>query len=183
MKEINVQMITLEQVNIIETVPQKESDSNFTDADYRHLAARKHEGDENGNTWCKFASLQIPLESEALGLTDVVIGDSRTVSVKESESNVQCEHGEIIVARKHHGDENGTTEYTIAQVYARINTTKILIPCVAINPEEKTCKESDGSYMEIAGKCMVGRRHNGDENKNTTYTFAHIAVPYVSVMR
>lgn len=36
MKEINVQMITLEQVNIIETVPQKESDSNFTDADYRH---------------------------------------------------------------------------------------------------------------------------------------------------
>lgn len=44
-------------------------------------------------------------------------------------------------------------------------------------------KESDGSYMESEGKCMVGRRHNGDENKNTTYTFAHIAVPYVSIVR
>lgn len=162
------------------TNKQKESKSNFQSIE-QILVGRVHDGDENGQTKCKFATPVIDKQKLPEWVSDVVIRNTRTVEMKESKSDFRCNDGEVILGRIHNGDENGTTAYFVGELALALKVDEYVDlfarGCfVHTDCEEKTCKESDGDIMEVDGKCIVGRKHIGDENANTTYTFAKIAV-------
>ncbi len=181
MSKISIQKLNLNLTGITEDGEQKESDSSFEAPEGCHIVARLHSGDENGRSKCKYGRFELSLEAEQLGFGEIVYGERRTVTVKESASDVRCESGEIIVKRVHTGDENGNTQYTLAQVYVRISGTQILVPCRTGEITHVTVKESSGNCAESAGRSMVARSHKGDENKDTTYGFAKIYVTYITI--
>ncbi len=165
---------------------QKESGSVFQGNGYQILVARQHKGDENGNTICTFASLSVEGTGLPDWITGVMVQKVRDVTVKESESDIQCADGEVIMGRTHIGDENGETTYSIGEVIVLVEAKddmylKAKGCCVHTDIEEKTCKESEGKLMDYEGRCIVGRKHQGDENKDTTYTFAKIAIEISSL--
>lgn len=180
MSEVIIQKLYLNLTGLTESTAQKEAGSSFEAPKGYHIVARLHKGDENGSTKCKYARFELPLEAEQLGFGEIVYGERRTVTVKESSSKVKGEEGEIIVKRVHTGDENGNTQYTFAPVYARINGTRILVPCKYRELTEVTVKESSGIYAESKDKSMVSRSHKGDENADTTYGFAKLYIEYTT---
>lgn len=181
MSKVSIQKLYLNLTGVTEGREQKESHSSFEAPEGCHIVARLHSGDENGISKCKYGRFELSLEAEQLGFGEIVYGEQRTVTVKESDSMVRCENGEVIVKRTHTGDENGDTQYTLAQVYVRISGTQVLVPCRTDKITNVTVKESIGNYAESAGKSMVVRTHKGDENKNTTYGFAGIYVTYITM--
>lgn len=180
MSEVTIQKLYLNLTGMTESTAQKEADSSFKAPEGCHIVARLHNGDENGSTKCKYARFELPLEAEQLGFGEVVYGDRRTVTVKESSSKVKGEDGEIIIKRVHTGDENGNTQYTFAQVFVRINGTRILVPCKTGASTEVTVKESSGNYAESKDKSMVLRNHKGDENADSTYGFSKMYIEYTT---
>lgn len=174
--------IAMNLINTTEVGPQDESKSVFQGEGYQILVGRRHKGDENDSTWCKFASLSLEGVEVPSWIAGVIVQKVREVEIKkESESDIQCSDGEVIMGRTHIGDENDPTTYTIGEVILLIEVEDDMYLrargcCVHIEKEEITCGESEGKWMEVEGKCIVGRKHIGDENKDTTYTFAKIAI-------
>lgn len=146
------------------------------------IAARYHYGDENGNSAVKFARLALPLEATFAGYVDVWLEYARQVTQKESNSDVQCAESpaEVFTERAHSGDENGKTTYTVYKVVAKKisveSRSQELCDCVLMEKESITKKESQSEWVEVADKVIVGRGHSGDENGNTTTTFAKVCI-------
>lgn len=178
MEQLKRKHINLINKEVVKIGPLKESASDFFISESYHLISRQHKGDENGNTWCEFAEFGLSQLAIDKKLNEVYVIHNRNVKIdRESSSEVICQDGEVILGRKHTGDENGVTEYKIGRVYVGIKDMDLLIPCVTINRRTKECKESSGEQMHLGGLSMVGRTHKGDENGKTIYTFADIAIP------
>lgn len=167
----------LKLTDVRDTLPQKESKSDFAMEGY-HLVGRMHSGDENGNTTCRFARFEVPVE---FGKAKIVyVNNSDEIKVKESKSNITLGNGEVIISRSHKGDENGETTYKTAKVFLELENNEERIPLETLydnadgTDATKTIslKESDGQWAYIEDCTIVGRKHTGDENANTVYSFA-----------
>ena len=149
---------------------------------YWCIAARYHVGDENGISKVKFSVLELPEMYRKKGYK-ILLDDFRIVSVSESGrkgvNNVfECQSGEVVTARRHIGDENAMTDYTVATVKILVETeneeTKIL-QCFTQNIDLiHTKRESKANWVEAVGKVIVARTHTGDENGKTDTKFGHI---------
>ncbi|GAA3273470.1 hypothetical protein [Streptomyces lavendulae] len=84
----------------------------FTAPPSKVLVGRHHYGDENDPTKYAFASLL--WHGEEVSMTSF----RETTPLKESSSNSKGAEGEVMVGRKHTGDENGLTvsRYAVSMI-------------------------------------------------------------------
>ncbi|WP_063819328.1 hypothetical protein [Herbidospora cretacea] len=91
---------------------QKESKSSYTAPPGRVLAGRAHQGDENGQTRYRPASLWWR------GQQVTVYTQGWSAGFKESKHTFHAPANHVMIGRSHSGDENGTTRYLTAVLYA-----------------------------------------------------------------
>ncbi|MFK0202438.1 hypothetical protein [Streptomyces lavendulae] len=104
--EINGVRAQVGEVEWSDYLPENRSD--FTAPSSKVLVGRHHYGDENGPTKYAFASLL--WRGEEVRMTPL----RETIPQRESNSDSKGEAGEVMVGRKHTGDENGLTVYRYA---------------------------------------------------------------------
>ncbi|MFI6509934.1 hypothetical protein ACIBCT_20215 [Streptosporangium sp. NPDC050855] len=92
------------------TRPQKENRSDFSAPDHQAVVGRWHEGDENGDTKYRTATMSWRGKQVLLANGDI------SVPYKESGHIWQAVGNTVMTGRKHTGDENGTTYYRFATV-------------------------------------------------------------------
>lgn len=86
---------------------------------------------------------------------------------RESNSNVVCPTGKVLVGRVHYGDENGNTQYNCCSVRPIGGSTDVTRFSCAWSG---AIKESSGiNYVCPSNRVMIGRAHYGDENGSTYY--------------
>lgn len=127
------------------------------------MIGRKHDGDENGDTQHKCASVK---QNDKV----LTVGQRSThdISDESSEYKFECPDNKAMVGRGHQGDENGSTKYYCAQVMDAWNDPLQ----VGNRAWTDAIKESDSSYTCPSGKVMTGRGHKDDENGDTWYQCA-----------
>lgn len=89
---------------------EKESDSSFTCPEDTVIVGREHNGDENGDTRYKYAS--VSLHSSPMK----TVNGEWSAWDKESDSNFICPENTVMIGREHDGDENGDTRYKYANI-------------------------------------------------------------------
>ncbi|MEV7806043.1 hypothetical protein AB0O28_24160 [Microbispora sp. NPDC088329] len=89
---------------------QKESKADYSAPDHQAVVGRWHEGDENGYT--RYRSATIFWQGRQVLLAN---GDS-TGYFYENKHNWQAQGNTVMTGRKHTGDENGKTWYRYATV-------------------------------------------------------------------
>ena len=128
------------------------------------LVGRKHKGDENGKTAYKCTYLYY--SSSTVTVTNGDWSDGEP----ESKSDFECPKGQVLVGRKHDGDENGKTYYKCGSLsyegnkFSWSQTSKSA--AISEWKDEYTCPEN---------QVLIGEKHKGDENGNTYYTCATIS--------
>lgn len=140
------------------------------------MVGREHQGDENGHTRYRCATV-------AFNGTKVDIGPARWSDwLQESGKNsggtseYVCPRHTLMVGREHEGDENGNTRYLCAPASFKADPWAEAAP-IALREEfwrgpfTESGRNSGGtsSYSCPAGQVMVGRRHRSDENGETWY--------------
>ncbi|MEU4410133.1 hypothetical protein AB0F88_36950 [Streptosporangium sp. NPDC023963] len=99
------------QVHIGEwTSRQKESNSDYSAPDHKVVVGRWHEGDENGYTRYRPATISWRGQQVLLANGDISGG------FRESNHVWHAGAGTVMTGRLHKGDENGTTSYRFATV-------------------------------------------------------------------
>ncbi len=88
-----------------------------------------------------------------------------TVGRKESEDTFRCPSDEVMIGRRHEGDENGDTSYMCARVIHNGNAVGI----ADTDSWSGAQKESSSSFTCPNSEVMIGRQHHGDENGDTKY--------------
>lgn len=92
------------------TAPQRESRADFSAPDHQAVAARSHEGDENGYTRYRTATMY--WRGQQVLLANGEVSDP----YRESNHDWEAPANTVMTGRKHTGDENGTTYYRYATV-------------------------------------------------------------------
>ncbi|KAA9375195.1 hypothetical protein F5972_27845 [Microbispora cellulosiformans] len=92
------------------TARQKESKSDFSAPDHQAVVGRWHEGDENGYTRYRTATLYWRGQRVLLTSGDI------SGAYRESNHTWQAQGTGVMTGRKHSGDENGNTWYRFANV-------------------------------------------------------------------
>ena len=151
------------------------------------MVARYHSGDENGKSNAKFAKFVIPEDAKSAGFSEVWLAYDSTISDRESgmEMLYDEDHPLVITRRTHIGDENAYSVYERASVVV-IKDVNI---GVVDEERERSCKiiaeniekihsdkESKAGWVEVNGKVIIGRVHNGDENGSTDTYFATLSI-------
>lgn len=141
--------------------------------------ARYHKGDENGDSTMSFAMPTLSDNVKALGY-DVWLDLNEEVTLQESGKNTKTDElkvrdGVVVTGRRHVGDENGNTTYTLARVMVRKQLSEgdyCDLPCRTKDTKEIESKhESNANLISMPGYAIVGRKHSGDENGSTNTTF------------
>lgn len=91
-------------------------------------------------------------------------------TVREPGSDFHCPENEVMIGRKHSGDENGYTTYFCGQIYVNGQRAEVSEP-----PYKVRVEESHSHYYTPDGHAVVGRMHYGDENGTTWYYSAPIS--------
>lgn len=135
----------------IEPITQRESDSSvlLSSKPACCIGRRVHKGDENAKTTYYVRQIIAAKEGEVITeyhTCDCELYDFKEVTNKKESKAGWVEYaGKIIVGRKHHGDENGTTITTFASV--RIVDGDKTYPLDVVDIEElKGRKESDSDF-------------------------------------
>ncbi|WP_143519191.1 hypothetical protein [Pseudomonas sp. QTF5] len=89
----------------------KESGSEYVCPTNMVMVGREHDGDENGNTRYKCAFLNGPM-----GQLQVAPG-AWSAGQAESDHSLECAGNQVLVGRKHDGDENGHTYHKCATLW------------------------------------------------------------------
>ncbi|MDB5477976.1 MAG: hypothetical protein JWM96_471 [Alphaproteobacteria bacterium] len=104
-----------------------------------------------------------------------IVPETRTTPSMWSEANSgmrQAPLNQVMTARYHEGDENGWTTHEYATLKA-VDQNGVTIPGTVTVEDLITSgpiKESAGIYFKApAGRVIVGRRHDSDENGDTRY--------------
>lgn len=110
-----------------------------------------------------------------------IIPNRRTVTsgMKESGSNFLCPTNTVMTGRYHKGDENGQTQYEYATLKAVDENGNAVAGNITVENVTwaASFKESSGSgYDAPANRVIVGRKHTGDENGQTSYATAVIKI-------
>lgn len=156
------------------TAGMKESRSYFLCPLNTVMTGRFHKGDENGQTQYEYATLKAmnAFGNPVAGI--ITIEDVRWESpIKESSgSGYDAPANRVIVGRQHSGDENGQTQYATAII--KIDGMETTLE-EGIN--SSSIKESSGIWFKTdSNHVLTGRHHSGDENGQTYYTSAKVAV-------
>lgn len=148
------------------TTGMKESNSYFLCPTNTVMTGRYHKDDENGQTQYEYATLKAVDENGKSVSGKITVEDVNWSSaIKESSSNFTAPSNRVIVGRQHNGDENGDTKYATAVV--KYNGKATFVEDIVLSG---SIKESSGIWFKTnSNRVMTGRRHNGDENDNTTY--------------
>ena len=88
-----------------------------------------------------------------------------TIARKESGNKFVCPEDEVMIGRRHDGDENGDTSYLCARLLDDGNWVGI----AETESWSSWERESSSSFTCPSGEVMIGREHQGDENGNTRY--------------
>ncbi|MFJ4478778.1 hypothetical protein [Streptomyces xanthochromogenes] len=105
--------VYLQTANVVASDPVAEYDgTRYVAPAGRVLVGRSHSGDENGTT--RYYHAQV-LDKSGTPLT--VVHGTWSNSQKESDSSFVAPADQVLVGRRHIGDENGTTEYLTATLY------------------------------------------------------------------
>ncbi|MET8050207.1 hypothetical protein ABZU75_21670 [Streptosporangium sp. NPDC005286] len=141
----------------------KESGGEFACPAGQVMTGRSHNGDENANTtyqcsWILIDGVQV----------EVFTGDWFGY-MKESNSNFSAPLDQVIVGRRHYGDENGATEYKTGALYLQGRQ-------VRITNRTWTSAYTESGHTTQAGfnQVMTGRNHSGDENGKTQYQYGTV---------
>lgn len=142
------------------------------------MTGREHKGDENGNT--RYQCARVALSSALLVLQAQNWSGPIQESGKNSggTSSFSCPAQQVMVGRRHQGDENGNTWYLCAVVSWSQSPLVSGAPLQSAWIQESG-KNSGGtsSFVCPAGWVMTGRAHQGDENGNTMYWCNQASLP------
>lgn len=138
----------------------RESSSDFKCPDNQFLIGRIHIGDENADTRY-LCGLLVPAVSLAPLAT--IARQPESAGSSQSRTDFECPDGQVLVGRRHNGDENGQTYYTCGVVSIAGYRLK-LGERIALG-----VKESLGAFACPPGTFMTGMQHRGDENEMTNY--------------
>ena len=105
--------------------------------------------------------------------------------IKESNSKYEAPSGTVIIGRKHDGDENGNTEYQYAPLRVDPNDAANAGATIALSNATWTDsqKQLDFDYQAPSGWVIIGRKHDGDENGQTSYKIAQVIVQGSSIVK
>lgn len=155
--------------------------SEFLCPDNTVMTGRWHKGDENGKTKYEYAELRLVDENGNLFISPnqrIIVGIPKwSTQIKESSGHeFQAPYNQVIVGRRHYGDENGYTQYATATVTVQRDSRNPTVTVV-----DKTCsdsiKESDGKWFNAdSDYIMTGRYHEGDENGETYYISGRLEI-------
>jgi len=113
---------------------ENESRSSFIAKDNRVITGRRHEGDENGPTWYRTSIVLVD------GFETRIINKSEMHPLKESSGHwFYASAYDVVVGRRHRGDENGLTWYTTANI--AINIPNYISGSYVPPNETKTAKQ------------------------------------------
>ena len=142
---------------------RREAGDSFTCPENQFIVAREHKGDENGDTRYKCGTAK--QNGEVIITKDSVW----SANIKESDGTAyNCASKtpqQAITGRQHSGDENGNTKYQCSTPIDAWGKPMNIISGEWSTPE----KESGLSYACVNNTVMIGRKHSGDENGNTSY--------------
>lgn len=142
---------------------QKESASDFKCGDAKALMGREHQGDENGQTRIRCASVT---QFERL----VTINESRHEATPINNFNFTCPSPKVLIGRGHKGDETkGETWFYCAEYKDAWNDSLVPSYTHTVEGEESAHQVTCG-----ANEVMMGSGHVGDENKPTSYRCAQL---------
>lgn len=93
-----------------------------------------------------------------------------TITTVEADSDIRCATNEVLVARGHTGDENGTTTYRCQRLGIHTDGPYFSWAAAGVRAQPSV-QESQGHAVmcPAAAPVMVSRTHSGDENGMTTY--------------
>lgn len=147
------------------TVAHKESEDFMFEAPTNMvLVGRRHEGDENGETICMYASLKaIDASGQRVNGTIEIVDEYWSGWHNENESGYQTPNGYVLLGRQHIGDENGQTRYKVGRILFNGKHTNIYATNSLI--EYQFYVESQGVFFQTEPYFLyTGRVHGGDEN-------------------
>ncbi|WP_141729027.1 hypothetical protein [Pseudomonas putida] len=162
------------------------------------VVEKTHNGSGRINRKLSCLEISISDDSNTPELIAVPLGEiSTSGNIEESGSSFNCSATQVMIGRKHEGDENGDTTYTCQTVNGN-GTEKILFnedysspkmsECGRRKPGSLTDEQPDKNCTEAVtynkdqvdpiyftcptDSVMVGRDHEGDETGYTTYRCA-----------
>ncbi|MFS0827927.1 hypothetical protein [Pseudomonas phoenicis] len=159
------------------------------------VTARKHSGDEQGDTAYGCASIAGVTPSGATwsaafpecGINldadyDENSGRFKTCAEKKYDNDnagylyFTCPANQVMLGRSHEGDENGDTKYRCGALYQGTpeDNKRVSVWPGTWSP---AIRESDSEHSCPTDEVMVGRAHKGDENNDTRYLCAKLRAP------
>jgi hypothetical protein len=142
---------------------EKEAGDIFTCPANAFIVARAHNGDENGDTRYKCGT------AKQNGQTVTAKDAAWSANIKESDDTAyNCASKtpkQAMTGRQHAGDENGNTKYQCSTPIDAWNQPMNIITGQWSPPQ----KEAGDAYECANNTVMIGRKHTGDENGNTSY--------------
>lgn len=148
----------------------KEKNSTFLCPTNTVMTGRYHTGDEKkGKTQYEYATLKaVDANGKTVSATISVSDVQWSDAISEFYSNFKAPANRVIVGRKHSGDEHGNTQYATAQI--KVNGETAILQEYTTS---SSIKESGGIWFNTDSyRVMTGRKHDYDENGQTTYTSA-----------
>ena len=168
-------------INRIATGNVKESKANWVVADdNRFMTGRHHAGDENGNTYYYFSEARCIFKpgDHAPSGTMIIPGEKHaSPSMKESVSSFLCPSNTVMTGRLHCGDENGETIYEYAELKAvdeKGNLVDGVITVEFAGWVDVYGENIGREYDAPLGYVIIGRKHTGDEEGNTSYAIGKV---------
>ena len=139
------------------------------------MVGRRHKGDENGYTWYLCATV-------SYAGTNAEVGEGRwSAWIQESgkdsggTSSYECPINSVMIGRRHKGDEHGDTSYECAPL--TLSAHGLAFRPLGWSEWIEESGENSGGTSDFtcpADQLMIGRKHSGDENGDTSYLCAAI---------
>lgn len=108
----------------------------------------------------------------------VVRSVTESTACKELNSKFECPSNNVIVGRKHTGDENGETVYKYGALeFENTEDAEKYVIVFLDSGWSKQIKESAAEKFQcLNGHMIVGREHIGDENGMTRYKTSRVVI-------
>lgn len=156
--------VELSFINTTTSSAQDESDHNFNCQSGFVITGRRHNGDENGDTW--YTCSEPLANGERLTFRETYLSSD----IEESDSYFSCPEYSVMTGRKHKGDENGDTRYTCT--YIEMNGSPVKIDRYNTYTDGSQ-KESSSNFSSVPHNMIItGRKHDDDENGKTWMYYA-----------
>ncbi|MFJ4375659.1 hypothetical protein ACIP1T_24005 [Pseudomonas japonica] len=141
---------------------KNESETDFKCQSHQVLSARAHYGDENKDTDYRCVT---PMQD---GKALQVGTPRKSTGQTENDSRIICPINTVMTGREHKGDENKATHHWCAPVSDYQGQPMNVMP----GAWSSAFRESAHNFECPGEQVLIGRSHDGDENKETRYRCA-----------